>query len=172
MWQITWALGLLPDWFWTALLIIGIVAVVASAILGVVPFIKQYKMPIQVGGIVSIIVSVWFLGAASNEEKWQVKIRELEDKVKLAEEKSKETTVEIQEKVVKQKEYIKGKTEYITKYIDKLETKEVIKEVQGPERVRVEEVIKYIENCPVPKELINIHDAAATLNKAAGDSKK
>jgi hypothetical protein len=172
MWQITWALGLLPDWFWTALLIIGIVAVVASAILGVVPFIKQYKMPIQIGGIVSIIVSVWFLGAASNEEKWQVKIRELEDKVKLAEEKSKETTVEIQEKVVKQKEYIKGKTEYITKYIDKLETKEVIKEVQGPERVRVEEVIKYIENCPVPKELINIHDAAATLNKAAGDSKK
>jgi hypothetical protein len=172
MWQITWALSLLPDWFWTALLITGIVAVVASVILGVVPFIKQYKLPIQVGGIISIIVSVWFLGAASNEEKWQVKIRELEDKVKLAEEKSKETNTEIQEKVVKQKEYIKGKTEYITKYIDKLETKEVIKEVQGPERVRVEEVIKYIENCPVPKELINIHDAAATLNKAAGDSKK
>jgi hypothetical protein len=172
MWQITWALSLLPDWFWTALLITGIVAVVASVILGVVPFIKQYKMPIQVGGIISIIVSVWFLGAASNEEKWQVRIRELEDKVKLAEEKSKETNTEIQEKVVKQKEYIKGKTEYITKYIDKLETKEVIKEVQGPERVRVEEVIKYIENCPVPKELINIHDAAATLTKAAGDSKK
>jgi hypothetical protein len=172
MWQITWALSLLPDWFWTALLITGIFAVVASVILGVVPFIKQYKMPIQVSGIISIIVSVWFLGAASNEEKWQVKIRELEDKVKLAEEKSKETNTEIQEKVVKQKEYIKGKTEYITKYIDKLETKEVIKEVQGPERVRVEEVIKYIENCPVPKELINIHDAAATLNKAAGDSKK
>jgi hypothetical protein len=44
--------------------------------------------------------------------------------------------------------------------------------VQGPERVRIEEVIKYIENCPVPKELINIHDAAAALNKPAGEPKK
>jgi hypothetical protein len=32
--------------------------------------------------------------------------------------------------------------------------------VEGPERVRVEEVIKYIENCPVPKEMLDIHNKA------------
>ena len=31
----------------------------------------------------------------------------------------------------------------------------------------VVEVIKYIENCPVPKEMINIHNQATELNKAA-----
>ena len=44
--------------------------------------------------------------------------------------------------------------------------KEVIKEVEGPERIRREEVIKYIEQCPVPKEIIDLHNAATELNKA------
>ena len=103
---------------------------------------------------------------------WRDRVKELETKVAAAEVESKKENVVVQEKIVKQKEYIKGKTEYITKYIDKIETREIIKEVPGPERVRIEEVVKYIENCPVPRELINIHDAAATLNKAAGEPKK
>jgi hypothetical protein len=103
---------------------------------------------------------------------WRDRVKELEAKVAASEVEAKKENVVVQEKIVKQKEYIKGKTEYITKYIDKIETKEIVKEVQGPERVRVEEVIKYIENCPVPKELINIHNDAAILNKAAKDTRK
>jgi hypothetical protein len=103
---------------------------------------------------------------------WRDRVKELETKVAAAEAESKKENIVVQEKIVKQKEYIKGKTEYITKYIDKLETKEIVKEVQGPERVRIEEVIKYVESCPVPKELIDVHNDAAILNKAAKDAKK
>ena len=35
------------------------------------------------------------------------------------------------------------------------------------EVIKKEEVIKYIENCPVPKEIIDLHNQATELNKAA-----
>jgi hypothetical protein len=159
MWQITWILGLLPDWFWPTLLIIGVLAIIAAWVLKRIPFISSYNLPIRVGGIMSIVVSIWFLGAASNEEKWQAKIKSLEEQVKVAEEKSKETNTVIQEKLVTTTKVIKGKTEYITKYLDK----EIIKK---------EEIVKYIENCPVPKEIIDIHNQAAEMNKAAEVPKK
>jgi hypothetical protein len=75
-------------------------------------------------------------------------------KAELAEEKSKETNTIIEEKIIEKTKVIKGNTEYITQYVDR----EVIKK---------EEVIKYIENCPVPQELIDLHNQATELNKAA-----
>ena len=121
MFQLTWMLSFIPEWFWTLLLIGGVVAFFAAR------FFPQF--PLKIGGIVAIVISVWFLGAASNEAKWEARVKELEEKVAAAETASRQENVVIQEKIVKQKEFIKGKTEYITKYIDKLETKEIIKEV-------------------------------------------
>jgi len=151
MFQLTWMLSFIPEWFWTLLLIAGAVAFTAAK------FFPQF--PLKIGGIASIIISVWFLGAASNEAKWEARVKELEAKIAEAEVVSKQENVVIQEKIVKQKEFIKGKTEYITRYIDK----EIIKN---------EEVIKYIENCPVPQIIIDAHNAAALMNKAAEDPKK
>ena len=57
------------------------------------------------------------------------------------------------EEIKKEKvKVIKGRTEYITQYLDR----EVIKN---------QEIIKYIEQCPVPQELIDIHNKAAIMNK-------
>ena len=58
MWQITWILSLLPDWVWPALLIIGVLALLAAWVLGFVPFVKNYRLPIQVGGIIATVVAV------------------------------------------------------------------------------------------------------------------
>ena len=149
--QLTWMLSFIPEWFWTMLLIGGVVAFFAAR------FFPQF--PLKMGGIAAIVISVWFLGAASNEAKWETRVKELEEKVAAAEAVSKQKNVVVQEKVVKQKEFIKGKTEYITRYIDK----EIIKQ---------EEVIKYIEQCPVPQVIIDAHNAAALMNKAAEDPKK
>ena len=67
------------------------------------------------------------------------------------------------------KTLFKEKGDTIIRYVDKFKDREVLKEVPGPERVKIEEVIKYVENCPVPKELIDIHNEATKLNK--GDKK-
>jgi hypothetical protein len=146
-------LSFLPDWFWILALMGGVAAY------GFAGFFPIQKMALRVGGAIAVVLGIWMLGAASNEAKWEARVKELEEKVAAAEAVSKQENVVIQEKIVKQKEFIKGKTEYITKYIDK----EIIKN---------EEVIKYIEKCPVPQPIIDAHNAAAIMNKAAEESKK
>ena len=105
------------------------------------------------------------MGVMYNENSWLQKAKEMEQKVAEAENKSKEVTVVVEEKIVEKTKVIKEKGRDIIQYIDRWNTKEVIKEVEGPERVRREEVIKYIENCPIPKDVINIHNQAAELDK-------
>jgi low affinity Fe/Cu permease len=171
MWQITWILGLLPDWFWTVVLIAGVLGILASWVLKFVPFVSTYRLPIQVGSILALLVGVYFQGVIANEEKWKNEIAALQEKVNEAAVKSNETNVVVQEKIVEKTKIVKEKGQEIIKYIDKWNTKEIIKEVEGPERIRREEVIKYIENCPVPKEMIDIHNQATELNKAAEGKK-
>jgi low affinity Fe/Cu permease len=171
MWQITWILGLLPDWFWTMVLIAGVLGILASWVLKFIPFVSTYRLPIQVGSIIALLIGVYFQGVIANETKWQNEIAALQKKIDEAAVKSNETNIVVQEKVVTKTKVIKEKGQDIIKYVDRWNTKEIIKEVEGPERIRREEVIKYIENCPVPKEMIDIHNQATELNKAAEGKK-
>ena len=148
MWQITWMLSFLPDWFWTLLLISSIVAI------GLSKFIAPYRLPLRWGGLAGLLLSIWCLGAASNEEKWQERVKELEEKLAIAENRSHEENIKIEEKVVTKTKVIKQKAEEIIKYID-----------------RNNEIIKYVENCPLPKEAIEIHNAATKMNRSEGEKK-
>jgi hypothetical protein len=171
MWQFQWMLGLIPEWVWTTLLVGSVIGILSAWLLKRIPFVSQYRFPIQAVSVASLLVSIWFISANSTNAVWEAKVKDLEAKVKLAEEQSTEKNVEIQEKVVTKTKVIKEKGQDIIKYVDRWNTKEVIKEVEGPERIRREEVIKYIENCPVPKEMIDIHNQATELNKAAEGKK-
>jgi len=153
MWQITWMLSVLPNWFWTLLFFSGVVALGAST------FIKLYAVPLKIGGFAAVAISIWFLGAASNEEKWQARVRELEAKVAAAEVKSNQANTVIEEKVITKTKVVKEKGEQIIQYINR-------------DVVKSEEVIKYVERCPaIPKEIIDAHNAAAMMNQAAGGKK-
>jgi hypothetical protein len=105
-----------------------------------------------------LLLSIWCLGAASNEEKWQERVKELEAKLLAAENKSHEENVKIEEKVVTKTKVIKEKGEDIIKFIDR----EVLKN---------NEIIKYVENCPVPKDVIEIHNSAVRMNRTEGEKK-
>ena len=172
MWQISWMLGWLPEWFWQAALGFAVVVLIAAKFLKLVPLINTYRIPLNIGGIVLAVVSIWFLGGAANEEKWQRRVAELEEKVRVAEEQSRNANKEVEEKIVYRDKVIKEKGREVVRYIDRWNTREVLKEVQGPERVRIEEVIKYIETCPVPPELLQDHNRAITDLKAASQVKR
>ena len=150
--QIIWILSFIPDWFWTLVLIFGILGTLAAWILKFIPFVSTYRLPIQVASIIALVAGVYFQGVIANEANWQDKIAELQKKVNEAEVKSKETNIVIQEKIVTNTKIIKEKGKDIVSYIDR-------------EIVKKEEIIKYIEQCPVPKEIINLHNQAAELNK-------
>lgn len=162
-----WLLHFLPDWFFFALACLGVLVLAATFLLKYipVPFVYVYKTPIQIGSIALIIFSTFMSGVMYNENAWLAKVKEMEEKVKIAEQQAKEKNVEIQEKVVYKDRVVKEKGQEIIKYVDRYKDREVLKEIPGPERVRVEEVIKYVESCPVPKELLDIHNQAATMRK-------
>lgn len=146
--QLIWMIDLIPNWFWTAVLWSGIVAVVASYFLSVIPFVKQYKLPLRVCGVVGIIIGTYFFGVVANEEKWQVRVTQLEQKLAVAQEQGKKENIVIQEKIVYKDRIVKERTKKQIEYVDK-----VIKQR--------EEVVKYIEHCPVPKVIIDEHNKAA-----------
>jgi flagellar biosynthesis component FlhA len=164
-----WILTVLPEWVTHAIFAVGVLGTIAGFILGFVPFIRAYKFAIQVISLLILTLGVYLEGGLADNKEWQLKVKEMEAKLAQAEAKSSEKNIEIQEKIVEKTKIVKEKGNDIIKYVDKWNTKEIIKEVEGPERVRREEVIKYIENCPVPKELVDIHNQAAELNK--GDKK-
>lgn len=118
----------------------------------------MYRTPIQLVSIGAIIFGTYMAGAIANEEAWLAKVRELEVKVAIAEEQAKTKNVEIQEKIVTKTQVVKEKGDDIIKYVDR-------------EVVKKEEIVKYIENCPVPKDIIELHNAAATLNKIVQEKK-
>lgn len=161
--QIQWMFSLIPDavlnWAYWAIIIAGLTGVLAGWLGRWIPFYGNYVKVLQPVGIVLLVLGVWLRGGYDTEMVWRAKVAEAEARVAAAEQKSQETNTVIQEKVVEKTKVIKGKTEYITQYLDR-------------EVVKNQEIIKYIENCPVPKEIINIHNQAVDMNKAAEGPKK
>ena len=161
--QIAWMLNLIPDamlnWVYWAIIAAGITGVLAGWLGKWIPFYGNYVKILQPVGIVLLVLGVWLRGGYDVEMSWRAKVAEAEARVAAAEQKSQETNTVIEQKIVEKTKIIKGKTEYITQYLDR-------------EVVKKEEIIKYIEQCPVPKEIIDIHNQAADLNKAAGGPKK
>jgi energy-coupling factor transporter transmembrane protein EcfT len=149
MWQIIWMLNLLPDWVFHTLLITSVIAVIASYVLKKIPFINQYSIPLRVIGVLLIIFTVWVEGGRDVQHAWESKVKDLEEKVAVAEAKSQETNVIIKEKVVKKLELVRTRGEDIIKYIDR-------------EVATDKEVIKFVENCPIPEVIVRTHNNAAS----------
>ena len=149
-----WILSILPDAAIHIIFGLGILGTIAGFVLGFIPFVKTYQFAIQVCSIIVLVFGVYLEGGLADYKEWELKVKEMEAKMAQAEAQSANKNVEIQEKIVEKTKVIREKGKDIVKYIDK-------------EVVKKEEVIKYIENCPVPKEIIDLHNQATELNKAA-----
>lgn len=150
-----WILQWLPNWIFYAVLFAGIVGLVVTYLirfLSFIPFLYVYKTPIQIGSIVAIVIGTFMSGAIHNNESWEARVKEMEEKIAVAEEKSKEENVKIVEKVVNKVQIIKTRGEDIVRYVDR-------------------EIVKYDEKfakggaCEIPKEFIKAHNDAAEVPK-------
>jgi hypothetical protein len=154
-----WILSVLPDYAIHGLLTVGVTGVILGFVLGFIPFVGKYKLPIQIISILVLTLALYLEGGLENERLWQLKTKEVEAKVAVSETKAVEKTVEIQEKIVNKTKVIKQKGDDIIKYIDK-------------EIVKKEEIVKYIENCPVPQEIIEQHNKIVNLSSQSSGEKK
>jgi hypothetical protein len=137
-----WYLSLLPNAVFHAIVIAGVVAVLGSMFLKMIPLVNKYYIPMRIIGFVVFTFGIYFEGGLANEEQWVAKVKEMEVKVAAAEAEGKKETIKIQQKVVVQEKIIREKGEDIVRYIDR-------------------EIVKYDNSCIIPKEVIDTHNKAA-----------
>ena len=103
----SWLVSFLPDWVFHIVIFLGIGSLVASAILKRLPALHTYSFITYFAGLVLIISGVWFEGGISEKTKWEEKVKELENKVQVAETKSHEVNTVIETKIVERVKIVK-----------------------------------------------------------------
>jgi len=130
---------------------------VAAFFIQTVPLLNQYRLPAQVLGIALLVVGVYWSGGYAVESEWRERVAELELKVAAAEKQSAEVNTEIITKIVTKTKVIRERGDDIVRYLDR-------------EVVKNQEVIRFVENCPIPDVIVNTHNDAA-VNRPLGEKK-
>jgi hypothetical protein len=141
-----WILHFLPDslinliaWL---ILLAGIAGFVASKAVRWLPMLGQYKLPLELGGVVVIAMGSYLMGGVSNEQTWRARVAEVEQRMAKAEAQAAKENVRIIEKVVVKTEQVRERGQDIVQYIDR-------------------EVVKYDAQCKIPKEFVDAINRAA-----------
>ena len=141
-----WILHFLPDSiilaFCNILLLAGIVLTIAGFFAHRIPFVSQYQLPFKIGGILLLVLGVYFRGGLAVETEWRERVAAVEAQLKIAEEKSTEANRQIDTRVQKQVTSIRQRMTYVRQYVDR-------------------EVVKYNDQCQIPQPFIDAHNRAA-----------
>lgn len=137
-----WILQFLPNWIFYLLLLTGVVGLLVTHFVKVLPNAQLIKL----ASVAVVAASIYMIGAISNNDAWLAKIKDLETKVAQAEAKSATLNTDIVEKTVVKTQIVKQRGQDIVKYVDR-------------------EVVKYDTTCVIPKEFVLIHNRAAEAPK-------
>jgi hypothetical protein len=150
------------------MLAVGFAGIILGFFLARIPIVSQYKLPIQIVSIILFCSGLYWYGGYSVEMAWRERVEEMKEKVRLAEEKSKEFNAQLEAKTVEKTKVIreKGKTqiEYINRLVEG-KTVEIVKDMSAEERaafeVKQKELLDAIKNCPVPRIIVEEQNKAA-----------
>jgi len=141
-----WILSFLPTWIFHYVVCAGALAILFSTFLGFIPLIRQYKIILHYVGIALLALGIFFEGAIYNNEAWVARVKEMEAKVALAEEQSKDANTKLEAKTQKSVIQLVEKKRVLKQYIDR-------------------EIVKYDNTCVIPKEFIEVHNLATEAPK-------
>ena len=120
-------LHLLPDafliWIINILLTGGLIGIVVGFFGTKIPFVSTYARMIQIASIIAFCIGLYWKGGYSVEQDWRERVAEMEAKIKVAEEKSKEINTVIQ---TKYKDRVKKITETREVIVEKIKINEKI----------------------------------------------
>ena len=146
-----WIISVLPDIAIHAIFAVGVLGLIAGFVLGFIPGIKAYKLPIQIISILVFSLGLYLEGGLADNLVWQLRVKEMEAKVSKAEAESAKVNTKIVEKIVTKNQVIREKGKTVTEYVDREVVKYDTKYLPG-------------EICEIPKEVIKAHNAAASGN--------
>jgi hypothetical protein len=159
MWLITFLPDTMVAFVVYTIIAVGAGLIIVSMLTRWIPGVSVYQTPLQVFGAVVLMFGIYLQGGRANEAEWQSRVQELELKLAQAQVDSSKKNIEVQTQIVTKTRLLREKGDDIIRYIDR-------------EVVKNQEVVRYIEQCPVPKEIIDAHNAAAVLNQAAQGGKQ
>jgi hypothetical protein len=152
-----WILHFLPDEFLSfiinGILFVGFVSTiltlfVINKLLMWFPAIAGYYRLIQAASVAIFLTGVYLKGGYSTEMAWRERVAEVEEKLKIAEDKSHSLNEQLNQKSQEKIKVIKGKEIIVKQYIDR-------------------EIVKYDTKfmpggvCEIPQEFVNAHNQAA-----------
>jgi hypothetical protein len=146
MWQFAVLWNVVPDWLITwlvnGLVVVGLIGISAAWIARWIPYFNLYRGPIQLIGIVCLVLGVYFKGGADVEQSWRERVRELEAKVAVAEKQSSEANQKLSNQLQQNKKL----------------TQDVKNANQASIRANAE---KINSECRVPDVAISLHNSAS-----------
>jgi len=142
--MILWLLSSWISYIVHAVLIVGVIGTFFGSILNKVPFINNYASILRAIALPLFIVAVFAEGYLYASKSWIEEAKKYEEKVKVAEQQSKDANTKLSKELADKNKEIKQQQVII---------KEKIKEVQ----------VKVNAECKVAPEAINIHNEAAKL---------
>ena len=153
MWMLSFVPDNLLEIIVNTLLLVGVVSTfltlfVINRILRWIPTLAPFYPFLQALSVIILAAGIFFKGSYATEASWREKVKEAEAKVAAAEQKAKEANVELEGKVVEKIKYVRGRTEYITQYVDREVVKYDVKFAPGGE-------------CEIPKEFVKSLNLAA-----------
>ena len=106
------------------------------------PSVKPYALGLRFISMAATLIGVFMMGGSGVTSVWQEQLKQADEKIKIADEQSKEGNEKIVTKVVKQTEYITIRAEGFKNEIQK--DKEILN-----------------KDCRIPSEFVTIHNKAA-----------
>jgi hypothetical protein len=139
-------LSWLPDWIFYASAFAGVVVTVLLILFGNIIALPN-KLILQLLSAFLLVFGTFFIGGISNEEKWQLKVKEMEAEVAKKELAAAEITHEV-----------------ITKYVDR------VKIVEGKTHEIIKKVPVYItkesdDKCTINNGFVSLHNSSASQTK-------
>jgi hypothetical protein len=148
-----WILGILPELFLHLIFWAGVVVTAIGFLIHMLPFISKYRLPIQLGGIMLLVLGSYLEGGLANEKIWQLRVKELEAANAKVETEVAKQDVKIVEKVVTQTKVIREKGDEVVRYVDREVVKYDTKFIKGGECELPNEFFKaYNDSLEGPKK--------------------
>lgn len=146
--NVYWLIALLPKFVIGLLVFLGLAGLLIAYFLDKIPLVNRYKLVVNIASIVVLVSGIYLTGALGYKEATDKAVNDLRVRLAKAEAKSATVNTKIVEKVVNRQKVIREKGDDIVRYIDR-------------------EVVKYDDTCKLPKEVINAHNMAASLDPDA-----
>ena len=152
-----WIFNLFTEYITHAIFFIGVLGLVVGTMLGVIPFVDKYKLPIQLIGGLLFILGVYLEGGLAKDKEWEIKAADAKVEAAKKEVEAADKTAEVQTQVIEKIKVVREKGRTITEYVDKVVYNDV-------------EVVKYVERCPMlPKKIVEVHNKAVDNEDVSGE---